>query len=142
MSNRNRKIFETWKLMQDIVGKASAWPKNIRRLFWTRCVKHFDRIIMAAFVYVNGLNPEIFFEWAELLHVFRDSSGLRHCQNLFKLFDNGRYSKALYAYNITTGRYEYIDGSPRVYVNKSNRYVHQLYKIWDFMTPMTKIILK
>ena len=46
--------------MQDIIGDAGKWPKLIRRLFWTENLKHFQRCIVAAFVYVNGLDPDIF----------------------------------------------------------------------------------
>ena len=46
--------------MQDIIGDAGKWPKLIR-LFWTENPKHFHRCIVTAFVYVNGLNRDIYF---------------------------------------------------------------------------------
>ena len=74
---------------------------------------------MAAFVYVNGLNPEIFMEQARLLHFGRDQAAYRHFEQLFSAFENRRYN--LYAYNVTNNSYEYIDGRVGVYVNKGKR---------------------
>lgn len=54
---RNREIYEQWMLIQEIVGDAKLWPYFIRKLFWTRGIKHDMRPILAAFVFVNGLDP-------------------------------------------------------------------------------------
>lgn len=55
--SRNREIFEQWELIQEIIGPAHLWPHFIRRLFWTRGIKHDKRPIFSAFVFVNGLDP-------------------------------------------------------------------------------------
>ena len=63
---------------------------------------------MAAFVWVNGLNPEVYYDWFELKRFFnRGSPTQRHYQQLFACFRQGR-RYALWA------RYEWIDGSIRV----------------------------
>ena len=80
-------------------------------------MKHFDRILLATFVLVNGLNPEVFLEWAELLHLCRDAR--RHFEALFRLLPDRNYT--LYAYNVTMNRYEYLDGRVRTYVHASRR---------------------
>ncbi|MEW8548563.1 MAG: hypothetical protein AB2693_34105 [Candidatus Thiodiazotropha sp.] len=113
LAARNREIHSLWISMQDIIGNASKWPKLIRRLFWTRNLRHFQRCIVAAFVYVNGLNPDIFMEWAEKQLLCRDQAAFNHFRNLFKAFAEKKYK--LYAYNVTNNRYEYIDGTVRVY---------------------------
>lgn len=63
--SKNREIYEMWESIQDIIGPADEWPHFIRRLFWTRGVKHNMRPILCAFVFVNGLNPIVSFQ----LHV-------------------------------------------------------------------------
>ena len=110
-----------WIDIQDKIGRATVWPVNIRRLFWTQNNTHFKRILVSAFVYVNGLNPEIFMEWVELIGLARDRAALNHFRALFNLFERGSYSTSLYAFNITNNRYEYLDGSVRRYVNRAQR---------------------
>ena len=56
---RNRKIYELWTDIQDVVGPAKEWPLMIRRLFWTRNISHTMRPILCAFTFVNGLNPVV-----------------------------------------------------------------------------------
>ena len=77
---RNQQIYQLWMAIQDIIGSASLWAHNIRRLFWTPNLKHFERIIVCTFVFINGLNPEIFLEWALLLNLGRDPSAHRWYQ--------------------------------------------------------------
>ena len=118
-ASTSSKIFEKWMEIQDFIGKANLWPLRVRRLFWTANLKHFDRIIVCAFVSSNGLNPCVFLEWAYLLNLGRDQSAYRHFEALFKLFENKNYN--LYAYNVTNNRYEYLDGSVRHYKHRSLR---------------------
>ena len=113
----NRQVYTLWKDIQDIIGDASRWPHRIRRLFSTINLLHWQRILLAAFVYVNGLNPDVFMEWANLLHLCRDGSGYRHFNALFNLFPDRNYT--LYAYNVSNNRYEYLDGRVRRYVHAS-----------------------
>ena len=117
--SRNRQIYELWRDIQDIVGSASLWPYKIRRLFWTEGVQHFDRILLATFVLVNGLNPVVFLEWADLLNLCRDRAARRHFDALFRYLPHRNYT--LYAYNVTMNRYEYLDGRVRRYVHASRR---------------------
>ena len=116
----NRQIYEILMSVQDIIGPAYLWPINIRRYFWTANLTHFQRILVCTFVYVNGLNPEIFMQWVELLHLARDPAALRHFNALFGLFQNGR-NYTLYAYNVSNNRYEYLNGTVRIYTHKSKR---------------------
>ena len=119
--NNNRIIFETWSTIQDIIGPANQWPYSTRRLFWTKHLKHWDRLRISAFVYVNGLNPDIFLEWARLQDLGRDASAYRHFEVLLKtVFPNTNYN--LYAWNVTNRRYEWIDGTVRHYVHAAMRH--------------------
>ena len=116
----NREIFETWTIIQDIIGPAKQWPHSTRRLFWTKHLKHWDRLLISTFVYVNGLDPDIFLEWAHLLDLGRDASAYRHFEALLKtVFPDRTYN--MYAWNVTTGRYEYNDCTVRHYVHASRR---------------------
>ena len=115
----NAQIYNLWLTIQDIIGPVRLWPFYIRRLFWTQNLNHFQRILIGAFVFVNGSNPEIFFELARIIGLGRDESAYRHFRALFRLFEHWRYN--LYAFNVSNGRYEYIDGTVRQYIHKSRR---------------------
>ena len=119
---RNALIYQQWTLIQDIVGPTRLWPYSIRRLFWTENLKHFQRIIICAFVYVNGLNQEIFLEWVELMNLGRDRSVRNRYTALFRLFESENYSTALYAYNASNYRYEYLNGAVRRYIHRTLRH--------------------
>ena len=114
-----------WTDIQDIVGPASFWPAHIRRNFWTRHLSHTERVLTAAFVWVNGLNPEVYYDWCELRNHFRrGSSHHLHFQQLFAYFRQGRPYR-LWAWHVLNRRCEWLDGSVRIYtpqrVQRSNR---------------------
>ena len=71
---------------------------------------------MCTFVYVNGLNPETFLDWAKLIRMC-DVSDSRYCHmnRLFNYFSEGRYGTSLYAWNVTNERYEFLNGQRRLY---------------------------
>ena len=113
---------EMWLSIQDIIGSASLWPHVIRRLFWTANVSHFDRLIIVAFVYINGLHPEVFMEWARHMHLGRDDAAYRHMSNLFNIYERqGRQYGGLYGWNVSQGQYEYLDGSQKKYIPLKDR---------------------
>jgi hypothetical protein len=61
-----------------VVASASA------EIILTRGISHWQRILVVTFCFVNGLNPAIFYEWAELMNLARDQSGVRHFHSLFR----------------------------------------------------------
>jgi hypothetical protein len=113
MNPRNRQIFESWSLLQEMMGPASHWPPQIRKLFWTKNIRNFQRLQLATFCYVNRLNPVLCMEWAELLGMLRDTSAKLHLCYLFNKFESASPSfMKYYAYNVTNLFYEYVDGKP------------------------------
>ncbi|KAK7482359.1 hypothetical protein BaRGS_00026378 [Batillaria attramentaria] len=120
-TNRKRKIYETWVDIQENLGSANRWPRNIRTYLWTKYLKHWPRIMLAAFIFTNGMNPGLLMKWVDLMHLCRDQAVKRHFRTLFQAFEQGRYIKALYAFDLIRGRYEYLDGTPRMDVIKSQR---------------------
>ncbi len=122
MASRDRLIADKWALINDIIGSASLWPRSIRRLFWTRDLKHFQRFLIICFCYVNGLSPNDFWDWANLLRLCRDQAARQHMEYLFQAFHKGRYGDKYYAFNVSNGRYEYLNGSVRHYVPAEERH--------------------
>ena len=120
MATRAAKIRDLWAEIQDIIGPANFWPHLIRRLFWTRNINHFQRILVCTFVFINALNPEVFIEWAQLMHLCRDRAADNHIRAFFRLLANGR-NYNLYAFHVLRGRYEYLDGRVRRYTHGSLR---------------------
>jgi len=117
---RERQVYQLWIDIQDQIGDATQWPHTIRRLFWTRNINHWERILLCTFCWVNGLNPVVFEEWWRLIGLCRDRAAENHMAALFRLFEGGR-NYTLYAFNMAMNRYEYLDGRPRRYVHRSMR---------------------
>ncbi len=55
-----------------------------------------------------------------LLGLCRDQSAIDHIRSLFDYFEKGKYYR-LYAFNVSQGRYEYLNGEIRRYVPKDQR---------------------
>ena len=87
-TNLYRKRFANYGLdIQDIIGPVCNWPPKIRNLFFTDNLAHYQRLKVCAFVYVNGLNPVILFEWNEHFRLVTKPDALWECRNWFKEFD-------------------------------------------------------
>ena len=94
-------------------------------------MKHFDRLIMCAFVFVNGCPPLVFYEWCELIGCLRDNSAWHHVKYLLekdfpKKQENYQDDVTppggmLYAFCIHQNHYRYVDGRVRIYEHKSIR---------------------
>ncbi len=121
MESRNRQIANQWALIKDIIGPASLWPTRIRVLFWTRNLTHFQRFLLACFVFVNGLSPEDFMHWSDLMHLCRNTSAREHLLQLFQRFERGEYGGNYYAFNVSNRRYEYLNGTVRHYTPANER---------------------
>ena len=119
---REKQTYKLWMEIQDLIGKASLWPKSMRKLFWTPHLDHFHRILIAVFGYINGLHPDILLQWAKHMKLCRDVAAERHIENLYCIFKReGKQYGKLYAFNVTNLRYEYIDGTVRHYEPKHLR---------------------
>ncbi len=115
MADVNRdKYYTAWLEIQDLIGPASHWPKKIRKLFWTKNVKHFDRLLISAFAYNNGLCVEALLDWVNLYGLCRDASGVKEIKSLYEAYEKGIYYN-LYAYNLHNKRYENLDGSRHIF---------------------------
>ena len=120
---RGKRTHETWKILQDLTGSATLWPKLIRRLFWTQGLRNEQRAVLCAFCFVNGLPPELVAEdWSKgCVPIFKDESARRHFLYVHGALCAGRYPY-LYAYNVSQNRYERAsDGVPRQYMNRRER---------------------
>ena len=51
--------YNLWNDIQQIIGNAKLWPLHIRKLFWLKYPRHFDRLLICTFAWDNGLNPEV-----------------------------------------------------------------------------------
>ena len=119
--NRNKgEIYIKWMLIQDIIGTASKWPLKVRRWLWKPNECHFwQRTRIAAFTYVNGLNPKLLQEWMILLNF--SERQIEHVMRLLCSFEQGKQYN-LYEWNVSTQRHEYLSGEPKFYQH-NKRYV-------------------
>lgn len=101
---------ELWKTIQDIIGKASLWPYRIRRIFWSQNISHWNRILVCAFVFVNGLNPELFYEWADIRGMCSDNNSRKEIKSLLTAFENNPNKYNWYSYNVSHNRWETLGG--------------------------------
>lgn len=76
---------------------------------------------MATFVYVNGLNPVVFMEWATLRGMCRDGAARRHFTALFRIFDANPSRYNLWAWNMAMSEYQYLNGRRRYGPNYRNQ---------------------
>ena len=102
-----------WMDIQDIVGKARLWPREVRQLFWQKNPSHFDRLIVAAFVYINGLNLVIFIDWLQCISEPEPIKS--HYRRVLTYMEEGRYGRSLYSWNVSNGHHEYLDGTIQTY---------------------------
>ena len=65
-------------------------------------------------VYINGLNPIIFIEWASLKGLCRDNSAIDHIRFVLHDLENNqlKYNK-YYSYSVMNDRYETVNGLPK-----------------------------
>lgn len=105
------------------------WLLSIRRLFWTRPFRHWQRII-CMFAYVKGLNPRMLIENVLLVCLFNNESGMRDIQCSFILEEKERiYIPTLGTCSPEdmkgqfTRRYEWLDGRPQtIHLIRSTNY--------------------
>ena len=112
-----RRICDLWLDIQDIIGPVIKWPPKMRDLWFTAGLTHYQHLKVCAFVYVNRLNPEIFFEWAEHFKLLKSESALRECKSWFKEFETNVFKwEDIYQYNVYHHRYEFISGKVRFHM--------------------------
>ena len=71
---------------------------------------------MCTFVAVNGLNPEMFYEWVDLMSLARDYHSMREFRNLLHSFlSNPEKWNRAYAYHVLNHRFEYVNGKVKCY---------------------------
>ena len=109
----------------DIIGASDNWPERILKLFWTRNISHWERFMLCTFVVVNGLNPEVFLEWVDVIGMARDVHSLREFKTLLDSFTQNpdKWDRA-YGYNIFNHRYEYINGKVKYHLSLSVKRHH------------------
>ena len=110
-----REISKLWLNIIDIIGTINLWPKDVRKLFWEKNWDHEQKFKVAVFVYINGLNPLLLYDWIEL-YGNTNQNGKIHIRYLIDLFEDGnRYRRQYYSWNVAQARYQYLDGSTRYY---------------------------
>ena len=105
-----------WCDIQDVIGNASQWPKEMRRLFWTKNVTHWNRIMLATFVFVNGLNPTIFLEWVDCMSLAKEISSRNHFKYLLNIFEKNPSRYSFYARNVCQNEWQHLDGKVKHYL--------------------------
>ena len=103
--------YELFDLIADLIGNPAQWPSKIVSLWWSRNIKHLERMQVAAFAYVNCLDPVIFLEWCDIIGWARDANARIELASWIYSFDtNPEKWHSIYAYNVWWHRYEFING--------------------------------
>lgn len=113
--------FALWHDIQEIVGSASLWPQFVRKLFWTPNLRHFQRVLLATFVFVNGLEASLFLNWVAVKHLAGSRKAVEHLEYLLRVFEDNPNKYKLYAYNVAMNNYQYLDGTTRRYLPRNER---------------------
>ena len=122
------KVFILLGTIQEIIGSATLWPRNIRKLFWKKFPTNFDRMLLGSFSWINGLNPVILLEWFDTTGNLRDAAARKNICDFFYYCENNRYYN-LYGWNVNNRRYEKLDGTVKTYdkIRKVSSYNMGLY---------------
>ena len=112
-----------WDDMCEVIGDPDRWPSVIRTLFWVPNIGHWNRIKLCAFVVVNGLHPEYFMDWVDIMGLARDNNARREFCNLLKEFNLNKTKWChIYSYNVTHHCYEYLTGAVKYYLPMNKRH--------------------
>ena len=110
-------VYLLWDDICEVIGDPDKWPTVMRTLFWAPNIGHWNRMKLCGFVVVNGLHPQYFMDWVDLMGLARDNKARYEFCNLLKeLNTNKERWSHVYAYNVTMHRYEYITGRVRYYL--------------------------
>lgn len=101
--------------IQDLIGPGSLWPPHILNWFFYGIpvgegVTIKKRPLLAAFCWVNGLNPEVLYDWCKMNYPRHTEDDILHYKWLFAAFDRGDL-KNMFAWNVSQGRSEYLNGT-------------------------------
>ena len=109
-------LYPLWRDIQELIGPATQWPRKIREMFWTRNIKNWARVRVTAFAYINGLPVGMLLHWGVMAQMWRGDGDrkFRHVQRLYKAMEDGKQYR-LWAWNVSQGRCEWLDGTPRIY---------------------------
>jgi hypothetical protein len=103
-----------WHEIQDIIGPAPQWPRHIRIMFWSNRLNYWQRVCLAAFVWINGLNPEVIYNWFTIRNVMlRGSPEQRHLSQLFNYYFENSTKYRLWSWNVCMASYQWLDGRVR-----------------------------
>lgn len=114
VKTRNYQIYDQWRVLQLILGPAKLWSISRWKLFWTKNLKNFQRALICAFVFVNGLDPILFFEWTNLMGLVQKlickefSLPLNRGNTAFLLFQYHHGQVNIYYFNISYAKWEVI----------------------------------
>ena len=66
---------------------------------------------------------QVFTAWAQMMGLCRDRAAMDEMKSLLNAWEENpkKWTPSFYAWNVSMNRYEYLDGSVRVYVHKSLR---------------------
>lgn len=112
MTSQQKQLFNE---IQDIIGPYQLWPRQVQYWFvrgipsgyGTSCKR---RPLFAAFFWVNGLNPEVLYDWCSLNSTNHPHDAVSHYRWLFDAFNRCQL-QYLYSWNVSQGRYEYLNGT-------------------------------
>ena len=89
MYSRLREISRLWLNVIDVIGPINLWPKDVRKLFWKKNGTLEGGFKVAVFVYINGLNPLLLYEWIEVYGNITNRSSKSHVRYLIELYEEG-----------------------------------------------------
>ena len=112
-----RPLHVLWHLIIDLIGPRNKWPHWMPKLWWKNGTwDEEDRFKVTVFIYVNGLPPDILYEWCDVRKLLVDDKARHHIARLLDLFDNDPYYHNKYwSYNIAMGVRQYCNGQTRHY---------------------------
>ena len=92
---------------------------GLKEFYNCSCLEKYNIGIVLYFLLllsVNGLNPEVFLEWIDMIGLAKNEASLTEFKSLLRTFtkNSSKWNKA-YAYHILNHHFEFISGEIKCY---------------------------
>lgn len=108
-----------WIQLQEVVPAASQWPELMRRKFWCSNLAYKDRVLIAAFGFQNGIDPDLLVQCLYFVNSYFNADKEYRIRRLYEYWSGdspdvvNRRSR-YYAYDFVVGRVVDLNGQNRV----------------------------
>ena len=105
--------YHLWDFMQMAIGDIRFWPKDVRRLFWTKDLELWELLILFVFCHVNHLLEGTFMEWVDMNGLCTDEATRSIIRVFVAASESGIWNdgvRSMFGYNVSRCQFMTLDG--------------------------------